>query len=169
MQIIDELTRGDIILVGSSMGGWAVMLAALNRPERVKGLLLIAPAPDFTQKLMWAEWTEDQRRTLEQDGIVYLPSDYDEPYEYSRVLMEDGKKNQILDGPINFKGPVRILQGQQDAVVPWAYSRKIADVLTSQDVDYVLVKNGDHRLSSPADLDRLIRYAKELCGVVTAL
>ena len=163
VQLIDELTTGDIILVGSSMGGWASLLAALKRPKRVKGLLLIAPAPDFTQKLTWAEWTEEQRETLARDGIVYVPSDYDEPYEYSRALMEDGKQNQILDAPIKFEGPVRILQGAADPVVPWQYSQQILDVITSEDVDYTLVKNGDHSLSAPDDLDRLVRAAKDLC------
>ena len=163
LQVIDERTKGDVILVGSSMGGWASLLAAIKRPERVKALLLIAPAPDFTQKLTWAEWSEEQRETLERDGILYVPSDYDEPYEYSRALMEDGKANQILDVPIKFDGPVRILQGAADPVVPWEYSRQILDVITSKDVDYTLVKNGDHSLSSPHDLDRLLRTAKELC------
>ena len=167
VQVIDELTKGDVILVGSSMGGWASLLATLQRPNRVKGLLLIAPAPDFTQKLTWADWTDEQRETLERDGIVYVPSDYDEPYEYSRVLMKDGKANQILDAPINFDGPVRILQGAADPVVPWEYSRQILDVITSEDVDYTLVKNGDHSLSAPEDLDRLVRVAKELCRIIT--
>ena len=167
VQVIDELTKGDVILVGSSMGGWASLLATLQRPNRVKGLLLIAPAPDFTQKLTWADWTDEQRETLERDGIVYVPSDYDEPYEYSRVLMKDGKVNQILDAPINFDGPVRILQGAVDPVVPWEYSRQILDVITSEDVDYTLVKNGDHSLSAPEDLDRLVRVAKELCRIIT--
>jgi len=161
--VIDELTKGDVILIGSSMGGWASLLAAIQRPDRVKALLLIAPAPDFTQKLTWAEWSEEQHQTLERDGIVYVPSDYDEPYEYSAALMEDGKNNQILDAPIKFDGPVRILQGAKDPVVPWDYSRQIVDVITSDDVDYMLVKNGDHSLSAPNDLDRLVRTAKELC------
>ena len=167
VQVIDELTKGDVILVGSSMGGWASLLATLQRPSRVRGLLLIAPAPDFTQKLTWVDWTDEQRETLERDGIVYVPSDYDEPYEYSRVLMKDGKANQILDAPINFDGPVRILQGAVDPVVPWEYSRQILDVITSEDVDYTLVKNGDHSLSAPEDLDRLVRVAKELCRIIT--
>jgi len=167
VQVMDELAQGDVILIGSSMGGWASLLATLHRPERVKGLLLIAPAPDFTQKLTWKEWTEEQRITLERDGIVYVPSDYDAPYEYSRALMEDGKKNQILDAPIKFDGPVHILQGAKDTVVPWDYSRQIVDVITGEDVDYTLVKNGDHSLSTPNDLDRLIRTAKELCRKLT--
>ena len=167
VRIIDELTKGDVILVGSSMGGWASLLAALQRPDRVKGLLLIAPAPDFTQKLTWAEWSEEQKAALEKDGIVYVPSEYDEPYEYSRALMEDGKANQILDAPIKFEGPVRILQGAADPVVPWDYSRQILDVITSADVDYTLVKNGDHSLSTPHDLDRLVQTAKEICRTLT--
>jgi len=165
--VIDDLAKGDVILVGSSMGGWASLLAALKRPERVKGLLLIAPAPDFTQKLTWAEWTDEQREMLARDGIVYVPSDYDEPYEYSRALMDDGKANQILDAPIKFDGPVCILQGAADPVVPWAYSRQILDVITSEDVYYTLVKNGDHSLSTPRDLNRLVRVAKELCRCVS--
>lgn len=167
MQVIDELAKGDVILIGSSMGGWTSLLAALKRPDRVKGLLLIAPAPDFTQKLTWAEWSEEQRETLKRDGIVYVPSDYDEPYEYSQALMEDGKRNQILDAAITFEGPVRILQGAADPVVPWEYSRQILDVITSDDVDYTLVKNGDHSLSSPRDLARLVRTAKEMCEQLT--
>jgi len=163
VQIMDELTTGDVILIGSSMGGWSSLLAMIQRPERVKGLLLIAPAPDFTEKLMLPSWTKEQHETLERDGILYVPSDYDEPYEYSKTLIEDGRKNQILDNPIKFDGPIRILQGAKDDVVPWEYSRRIIDVVTSHDIDYTLVKDGDHSLSTPTDLDRLIRVAKELC------
>lgn len=154
-QIIDELTDGDVILIGSSMGGWASMLAARARPEQVKALLLIAPAPDFTEKLMWANWSEEAKRAVIEDGIRYEPSDYDEPYEYSRALIEDGRVHQLLDAPYVFDGPVRILQGAQDDVVPWDYSHKLLDVITSQDISYTLVKSGDHSLSRPKDLIRL--------------
>jgi len=168
-QVIDELTQGDVILIGSSMGGWASLLAALKRPERVKGLLLIAPAPDFTEKLTRQEWSEEQLAASQRGESVFMPSDYGEPYEYSAVLMEDGKKNQILDAPIKFEGPVRILQGAKDPVVPWEHSQRIMDVITSEDVDYILVKNGDHSLSSSNDLDRLVRVVKELCRILTEL
>ena len=120
-------------------------------------------APDFTQKLTWENWTEDQRQTLIDDGIVYEESGYDEPYEYSQILMEDGRANQILDRPIKFSGPVKILQGAKDPVVPWEYSKQIVEVITSDDVDYTLVKSGDHSLSSPMDLIRLISAAEDLC------
>ena len=108
-------------------------------------------------------WTDEQRQTLINDGILYEPSDYDEPYEYSQALIEDGRANQILDNPINFEGPVRILQGVQDTVVPWEYSKQIIDMITSPDVDYTLVKNGDHSLSQAADLKRLVLSAQVLC------
>ena len=163
--VMDALSDGPVILIGSSMGGWASLLAALKKPERIKALLLIAPAPDFTEKLMWANWTNEERAAIENDGILYVPSDYDEPYEYSRALIEDGRKNQILDAPINFKGPVRILQGAKDDVVPWTFSKQIMEVITSPDVDYTLVKNGDHSLSSPSDLKRLVRTVQDLCDM----
>lgn len=164
--VMDEISKGPVILIGSSMGGWAALIASMKRSTRVKALLLIAPAPDFTQKLTWENWTEDQRQTLTDDGIVYEESDYDEPYEYSQILMEDGRANQILDRPIKFSGPVKILQGAQDPVVPWEYSKQIVEVITSDDVDYTLVKNGDHSLSSPRDLIRLISAAEDLCGQI---
>jgi len=169
IQIIDEIAKGNVILIGSSMGGWTSLLATIARPERVKALLLIAPAPDFTEKLIWANWTAEQREVLTREGILFEPSDYGEPYEYSRALIEDGRKNQILDAPIKFNGPVRILQGAKDAVVPWQYSQQIMDVITSQDVDYMLIKDGDHSLSTPSDLDRLVHIVKVLHRRITLL
>lgn len=163
VQVIDELTDGEVILVGSSMGGWAALLAALKRPQRVKGLLLIAPAPDFTEKLMWANFSEAERQTIIIDGVLLVPSDYDEPYEYSRILIEDGRENLLLDNPINFDGPVRILQGMEDTSVPWEYAQQLLNVLTSIDVEMTLVKSGDHSLSRPKDLERLVATLEELC------
>ena len=166
IQVIDELTEGPQILVGSSMGGWTSLLAAIARPERIKGLLLIAPAPDFSEKLMWARFDETIRKTIMEEGIYYEPSDYDEPYEISRDMILDGRENQILDAPIKFDGPVRILQGMKDTSVPVAHAQKVAEMLTSEDVELTLVKSGDHSLSEPHDLVRLIRTAEELCGLV---
>ena len=163
IQIIDELTQGPQILVGSSMGGWTSLLAARARPNRVKALVLIAPAPDFTEKLMWAGFDEKVRRTIMQEGIYYEPSDYDEPYEISRELIIDGRANQLLDAPIEFSGPVRILQGLQDKSVPWRHARRLMDVLTGEDVEITLVKTGDHSLSTPRDIERLINTIEEIC------
>ncbi len=165
--VMDELTRGDVILIGSSMGGWSSMLAARARPDRVKALVLIAPAPDFTEKLMWANWPEDVRRKIMEDGIYYEPSDYGEPYEYSRALIENGRQNLLLDSPYVFEGPVRILQGEADPVVPWEYAKQVIDVVTSKDVTFTLVKHGDHSLSAPEDLARLSATLETLCATLS--
>lgn len=162
VQVIDGLSQGPQILVGSSMGGWTALLAALARPERVKALVLIAPAPDFTEKLMWAGFDGNIRKTIMEEGIYYEPSDYDEPYEISRELILDGRKNLLLDGPINFGGPVRILQGMQDTSVPWQHAQKLIDALTSEDVEMTVVKNGDHSLSGEQDMKRLFRVMESL-------
>lgn len=147
-----QLTDHPVILVGSSMGGWAALLAALANPAQIHGLVLINPAPDFTEKLTVAGWTEAQIAALENDGIVYEPSGYEEPYAYSKALIEDGRARQILDAPIALTCPVRILQGYEDNVVPWEHSKRLLDVLTSQDVTYTLVAGGDHSLSRESDL-----------------
>ena len=144
------------------MGGWAALLGALARPERVQALLLIAPAPDFTQKLMWAGYSEDIRHTILTEGIYYEPSEYGEPMPISRVLIEGGKAHLLLDGPIAFSGPVRILQGMKDTAVPYQHAFKIVEALESDDVTLTLIKSGDHRLSEPHDLERLGRTAQTL-------
>lgn len=156
VQVIDELTVGPQIIVGSSMGGWTALLAALARPKRIKALVLLAPAPDFTEKLMWAGFNDDIRRAIMEEGIYYEPSDYDEPYEISRELILDGRKNLLLDAPINIICPVRIIQGMQDTSVPYGHAQKIADALVSDDVELTLVKNGDHSLSGEKDIKRMI-------------
>ncbi len=160
--VMDKLTHGPLILVGSSMGGWAALLGALARPQRVEALLLIAPAPDFTQKLMWAGFSEDIRTQILTEGVYYEPSEYGYPMPISRVLIEGGKAHLLLDGPIDFSGPVRILQGMKDASVPYSHASKIVKALVSDDVDLTLVKDGDHRLSEPQDLARLSLTAQAL-------
>jgi len=164
VQVMDDLCGDEVILCGSSMGGWAALLAMLQRSVRVRALLLIAPAPDFTERLMWDNFSEQARKNIMEDGIHYEPSDYDEPYEYSRELIEDGRDNLLLGGPIPFSGPVRILQGLADDVVPWSYPKELIDLLTSDDVTLTLVKNGDHSLSRDADLARLVNAAEGLAG-----
>jgi len=154
----NELCNRPVILIGSSMGGWAALLAALENPSNVGGLVLINPAPDFTEKLTVAGWSEAQIKALENNGVVYEPSGYEEPYAYSKALIEDGRARQILDTPINLACPVRILQGHDDTVVPWTHSKRLIDMLTSKDVTYTLVSGGDHSLSRPKDL-KLIETA----------
>lgn len=155
--IIDILCQGDVILIGSSMGGWAALLAAIDMPERIAGLVLINPAPDFTEKLTVANWTQAQIKALEDDGIIYEPSGYDTPYAYSKALIEDGRKRQILDAPIKLDRPVHILSGSEDAVVPTAYAAKLLEVLAPQnsDIYFARVAGADHSLSRPQDLIRI--------------
>lgn len=162
LTVIDELSGGDVILCGSSMGGWASLLAAVQRPGRVKALLLIAPAPDFTQKLMWPEFDAAIKHQIEQEGVYYEPSPYGDPMPISKILIEESAKHQILDDVIAFDGPVRILQGMKDEPVPWRHALRITEALRSEDVALTFVKDGDHRLSEPQDLDRLTAAAAEL-------
>ena len=157
MAAIDQLTEGPQILVGSSMGGWIMLLTALARPQRVCGLIGIAAAPDFTKDIMWNMFDDGQHKTLMADGAVAIPSDYGdgEPYIISRALIEDGRENLLLKGDIVIDCPVRLLQGMKDADVPWRTALAVADKLTGTDVEVTLVKDGDHRLSEPTDLARL--------------
>ena len=154
--VIDSLTDGPQILVGSSMGGWIMLLAALARPQQVAALIGIAVAPDFTADLLPARLNAEQRRTLEKTGSVVLSSDYDPAgYLYTKALIEDGNRHLLLRGPIPLGVPMRLLHGLADASVPWQTSRRLAEQLASRDVTVTLVKDGDHRLSTEADLERL--------------
>jgi len=165
LAVIDELAEGPQILVGSSMGGWIALLAALARPDRVVGLVGIAAAPDFTRDLMWDSYSEADRETLKSKGFLEEPSEYsDDPYVISLRLIEEGYDHILLDGPVGLTCPVRLLQGMQDNDVPWETALRLADRLTSDDVVVTLVKGGDHRLSTPADLERLFRAVDDLCG-----
>jgi pimeloyl-ACP methyl ester carboxylesterase len=162
MAVMAELTQGDLVLVGSSMGGWIACLAAMVIPERIKGMVLIAPAPDFTEKLMGPEIPPEGRAALEADGVWLRPSEYGDPYPITRNLLEDGARWSILGGePIPLTMPVRILQGGNDPDVPWRHALELANGLKGEDVVFTLIKDGDHRLSRPQDLERLIRAVEE--------
>lgn len=165
---IDTQTEGPLVLVGSSMGGWMALLAALARPDRVKGLVLIAPAPDFTEKLMWPEFSEAQQDEIMSEGFTLRPSDYGDPYPITKALIEDGRTWSILDGDIAFGGPVRILQGMQDPDVPWGHALTLASSLAAQDLVLHLIKDGDHRLSRDEDIARLLAACGDVAGRVRA-
>ena len=153
ISVIDSLTTGPQILVGSSMSGWIMLLAALARPERVAALVGVAAAPDFTEELLWPRLAPAQRETVMREGRVVLPSDYDPAgYLYSRALIEDGRRHLLLGRPIELDCPVRLLHGMRDESVPWRLSLSLAERLTSRDVTVTLVKDGDHRLSTPDNL-----------------
>jgi pimeloyl-ACP methyl ester carboxylesterase len=159
---IDRLTEGPVILVGSSMGGWLALLTALARPDRVAALVGIAAAPDFTERLMWESMAPAERATLLRDGVLLVPSQYGEPTPITRRLIEDGRQHLVLDAPIALACPVRLLHGQADPDVPWELALRIAERVTSRDIEVTLVKHGDHRLSRPHDLALLCRTVAAL-------
>jgi pimeloyl-ACP methyl ester carboxylesterase len=145
--------EGPLLLVGSSMGGWIALLLARAMPGRVAALVGIAAAPDFVDWGLWAGLDEAARERLMREGRIERPSDYGpDPYVYTRALVEDGRVNRVLDGRIAYAGPVRLLHGQRDPDVPWQLGIDIADRLDSSDVQVLLVKDGDHRLSRAQDL-----------------
>jgi pimeloyl-ACP methyl ester carboxylesterase len=160
--VFDALTEGPQILVGSSMGGWIALLLARARPGRVAGFIGIAPAPDFTEKLMWPAFSEAQRAEITARGVLYLPSQYGEPTPVTRALVEDGIRQNVLDAPIPLRCPVRILQGMQDPDVPWRHALRLVDAIEGGDVRLHLIKDGDHRLSRPQDLRLLAETMDEL-------
>lgn len=159
---IDRLTEGRVVLVGSSMGGWIALLAAQARADRVSALVGIAAAPDFTERLMWDAFTPAQKQALLTEGVVDVPSEYGGPYPITRRLIEDGRQHLLLGRPIAVRCPVRLLHGQRDADVPWETALKIAAAVESADVEVTLVKDGDHRLSRPHDLERLLQVLGRL-------
>ena len=155
LTVLDGLCPGPQILVGSSMGAWIALLAALARPETVRGLLLLAPAPDFTEALMWNEMPEEARRQIDEKGEWLRPSEYGEaPYPITRALIEDGRNNLLLGAPIPLAIPVRIIQGMEDPDVPWRHALALVERLEGNP-SLTLVKRGDHRLSTPDDLVRM--------------
>jgi pimeloyl-ACP methyl ester carboxylesterase len=161
--VIDSLTEGPQILVGSSMGGWIMVLAALARPERVAALVGIAAAPDFTTDLLPRRLSDAQRRMLHEERRIVLPSSYDPAgYLYTRTLVEDGDRNLVLRGDIPLTCPVRLLHGMADESVPWRQSLTLAERLASTDAALTLIKDGDHRLSRDEDLARLAGVLDEL-------
>jgi pimeloyl-ACP methyl ester carboxylesterase len=169
LAVFDACCRGPQILIGSSMGGWLALLLVreLKRrkssgPASVAGMVLIAPAVDFTEELMWKRFTPDIKRELEQKGVWERPSQYSpEPYLVTRQLIEDGRKHLLLGSMIETGCPVRILQGVEDPDVPWQHAKALVARLASDDVVLTLVKDGDHRLSRPEDIERLIRAVAE--------
>ncbi len=162
---LDTLCEGPQVLVGSSMGGWIMLLAALWRPRRVAGLLGIATAADFTVDLIPHGLTEEQKAALERNGVVYVPSDYGpEPTPLTKKLLEDGSNHLVLRDDIALDVPVRLIHGMKDPDVPWETAMRIADRLRSRDVEITLIKDGDHRLSEPADLERLCATLDALLG-----
>lgn len=162
LEVFDKLTTGPQILVGSSMGGWLMLLLAVRRSERIAGLVGVAAAPDFTEDV-WRELSKAQQDELMALGEVARPSAYSEnPYIITRALIEDGRRHQLLDGEIDLNCPLRLIHGMADPDVSPAKSLRIAEKLRGGDAVVTLIKDGDHRLSRPQDLQRLCDAVAEL-------
>ena len=163
LAVIDQLTTGPLLLVGSSMGGWLACLAALARPGRIAAMALIAPAADFTRALLTPSLPPEAREAIARDGAWTRPSQYDgDGYPITRALLDDGEQWCILPGPVAIDAPVRILQGGEDPDVPWTHALDLARALKGPDVVFTLIRDGDHRLSRPQDVARLVAAIEEL-------
>jgi pimeloyl-ACP methyl ester carboxylesterase len=164
LAVIDRLTEGPVVLVGSSMGGWLAVLAALVRTDRVAGLVGVAAAPDFTEDLIRPGLTDAARRELAEKGVVFLPNPYGEaPTPIRRELLDEARRHRVLQGPIPLACPVRLLHGMADSDVPWQTSARLAEALESRDVVVTLQKEGEHRLSDERGLAWLFGAVDELC------
>ena len=161
--MIDSI-EGPVLPVGSSMGGWVALLAALARPEKLAGLVLIAPAPDFTERLMWPSLADHIRQAILRDGEAEMPDEGLGPYVLTRAMFEEARNWLLLDGPIRLGAPVHILQGKQDEPVPWRHALTLTEGIEGPDVRLDLIEAGDHRLSTPGDLERLVEAVARLRG-----
>ena len=167
--VFQQFCSGPTVVIGSSMGGWMALLLAREIAKRAKaaslaGLVLIAPAPDFTEELMWKGFSPAIRREIETKGVWLRPSEYGDgtPYPITRALIEDGRNHLLLGSAIDVGCPVRILQGAQDPDVPWRHAFTLAQRLPAEDVVLTMIQDGDHRLSRPQDIARIIAAVAEI-------
>jgi len=185
--VFGRCCRGTQVVIGSSMGGWMALLLAREigkwidrridkridkeigdgidegtKNASLAGLVLIAPAPDFTEELMWKGFSPEIRQEIEQKGVWFRPSEYGEPYPITRALIEEGRNHLLLGGSIAVGCPVRILQGAQDPDVPWRHAFTLAQRLPAEDVVLTMIQDGDHRLSRPQDIARMLAAVAEI-------
>src|ERR1700729_1165851 len=166
--VFEQFCTGPQVVIGSSMGGWMALLLAREIAKRkairatLAGLVLIAPAPDFTEELMWKGFSPEIRNEIETKGVWLRPSAYGDPYPITRALIEDGRNHLLLGSAIEVGCPVRILQGAQDPDVPWRHAFALADRLPAEDVVLTMIRDGDHRLSRPQDIARIIAAVAEI-------
>src|SRR3981189_3086406 len=166
--VFEQFCRGPQVVIGSSMGGWMALLLAREIARRgvsgasLAGLVLIAPAPDFTEAPMGNAFSPEIRREIETRGVWLRPSQYGEPYPITRALIEEGRNHLLLGSAIDVGCPVRILQGAQDPDVPWRHAFALAHRLPADDVVLTVIQDGDHRLSRPQDIARMIAAVAEI-------
>lgn len=168
LAIFSRFCEGPQVVIGSSMGGWMALLLARELARgaagraSLAGLVLIAPAPDFTEALMWNGFPPEVREEITAKGVWHRPSQYGEPYPITRALIEEGRNHLLLGSKIEVGCPVRILQGAQDPDVPWQHAFALAHRLPSDDVVLTMIQDGDHRLSRPQDIARIIAAVAEI-------
>ena len=166
--MFEQFCRGPHIVIGSSMGGWMALLLAreialrATVPASLAGLVLIAPAPDFTEQLMWNGFPPEVQEEIQIKGVWMRPSQYGDAYPITRALIEEGRNHLLLGSAIEVGCPVRILQGAQDPDVPWQHAFALAHRLPVDDVVLTMIQDGDHRLSRPQDIARIIAAVKEI-------
>jgi pimeloyl-ACP methyl ester carboxylesterase len=166
--VFEQFCRGPQIVIGSSMGGWMALLLAREIARRqmsaasLAGLVLIAPAPDFTEQLMWNGFSPEVQEEIQSKGVWMRPSQYGDPYPITRALIEEGRNHLLLGSAIDVGCPVRILQGAQDPDVPWQHAFALAHRLPTEDVVLTMIQDGDHRLSRPQDIARIIAAVAEI-------
>jgi len=168
LAVIDGLTSGPVVPVGSSMGGWQSLLLARARPERLAGLVTIAAAPDFTEDGWWAGFDADQKAQLEETGRVELPSDYMEPYVVTKRMVEDGRAHLVLRDPLELPFAVRMLLGTADTAVSVATATRLLDHAASPDMQLLLVKDADHRFSDGPCLGLIERAIEDVIAAMEA-
>ena len=165
LAVLDEVAQGPQVLVGSSMGAWMMLLAALARPERVKGLVGVASGPDFTAGFKKHRLTEELKAELDERGyVMHPPNIWEEPYPITKKLLDEGDSHLLLRGEIDVACPVRLIHGMADETISWEVSLKLSNLLKSDDVRLTLVKDGGHRLSRDADIELIIRTAEKLAA-----
>ncbi|MGA9954575.1 MAG: alpha/beta hydrolase [Bradyrhizobium sp.] len=166
--VFERFCTGPQVVIGSSMGGWMALLLARELGRRpasrasLAGLVLIAPAPDFTEELMWKGFSSEARHQIETTGAWLRPSEYGDPYPITRNLIEEGRKHLLLGSTIEVGCPVHILQGARDPDVPWKHAFALAHRLPADDVVLTMIQDGDHRLSRPQDIVRILAAVAEM-------
>jgi pimeloyl-ACP methyl ester carboxylesterase len=165
--VFEQFCAGPQVVVGSSMGGWMALLLAREIKRRqinasLAGLVLIAPAPDFTEELMWKGFSREAKHEIENKGVWHRPSEYGDPYPITKNLIQEGRNHLILGAAIDVGCPVRILQGAQDPDVPWQHAMRLTHRLPAEDVVLTMIQDGDHRLSRPQDIARIIAAVAEM-------
>ena len=167
-EVIERLTQGPQVLVGSSMGGWIALLCAKALPKRIAGLVTIAAAPDFTEDGFYADFSDEDKTRLEVEGVVQVPSDYGDPYPITKRLIEDGRSHFVLRDPLKLGVPVRMVQGTEDTAVTRDTALRLLDHLEVEDVRLTFIKGGDHSLSTPDNLEMIVGAVDDVLARVAS-